>query len=330
MARTNKESSGMLNLPNAIVNEYVKPKNVLLASIGGGFDVFNAMAIYFTLGCHKINWHISSYSVDVGFKESEFVPITTFGPNDVYNPEGILAKWINRPPDLYRNYGPKNRPVSPIYKIGKIGPRPLAKAYRKLIDELKIDCIIMMDGGVDSLMIGNEVRKGTCTEEYVNFSALSDINIKKVLMSFGFGCEVEEQISHGRVLENMATLFKDNKVLGACALTRDEADFANYNCAYQYAVEYFPNHKHSHIHPRIIKAIRGEFGYQDFGGNTIMKSNKLVFLSPLMAIMWFFDGDAVIENNQLVPMMKNYDTFYDALALVQSAASVRDHQPIPY
>jgi hypothetical protein len=319
----------MLNLPNAIVNEHIKPKNVLLAAVGGGFDVFNAMTLDFTLACHGIHRHISSYSVDVGFKESQFVPITGVGEKDVYNPEGILASWLNRGPGLY-DRRPKPNPPIPIYKIGKVGPRPLREAYKKLIDKLEIDMIIMMDGGVDSLMIGNEVRKGTVAEEYVNFAALSEIDIKKVLMSFGFGCEQEEQISHGRVLENMAKLFEQNKVLGACALTRDEADFANYNCSYQYVVDHFPDHKKSHIHPRIIRSIQGDFGWNEFGEKTIMKSNKPVFLSPLMAIMWFFDGDAVIRNNLLVPAMKDYDTFYDALGLVQSAANVRDHQPIPY
>ncbi len=319
----------MLNLPHAIVNEYTKPKNVLLAAIGGGFDVFNAMTIMHTLACHNIKWHISSYSVDVKYKEMEFTPVYEFGEKDVYNPEGILASYLNRPPGLY-DFGQQVRPRVAIHKIGKIGPRPLSKAYKELIEVLNIDTIIMMDGGVDSLTVGNEVRKGTCAEEYVNFAALAEIPIKKVLMSFGFGCEGEEQISHGRILENMAKLFEDNKVLGACALTRDHADFANYNCAINYALTRFPDHKVSHIHPRIIKAIKGEFGFTNFEGDTIMKSNKPVFLSPLMSILWFFDGDAVIANNQLVPMMKNYDTFYDCLGLVQAAAGVRDHQPIPY
>ena len=320
----------LLNLPIYLDQS----QNILLASVGGGFDVFNSMAMTHTLSCLNKNWHISSYSVDSTFRAGEFVPITEFGPNDTYNPEGILANWINKRPGygLYgHGYGSEGKlPERPIWKIGKVGPRPLAEAYKKLISKLNIDTIIMMDGGVDSLMIGNETRKGTVTEEYINFAALADNPIKKHLMSFGFGCEVEEEISHYRVLENMASLLANNKFEGTCALNRDLADFANYNCAYQHVVERYPNHKKSHIHPRIIRAIQGEFGYKNIEGETIMKSNKPVFISPLMAVMWWFNGDAVIAQNQLVPMLKNYTTFYEAVELVRMAPNTRDNQPIPY
>ena len=313
----------LLNLPI-----YLKPNsNILIAAVGGGFDVFNAMALTHTLSFLGHNWHISSYSVDATFRAGEFVPVTEFAATDKYNPEGILASWLNRGPGLYNI---PQGPTRTIWKIGKVGPIPLAAAYKKLIAKLNIDVIIMVDGGVDSLMVGNELRKGTVTEEYINFSALVDIPIKKYLMSFGFGCEVEEEISHYRVLENMSVLLNESKLCGACALVRDMEDFANYNCAYNYVETHFPKHKKSHIHPRIIRAINGEFGYKTLDENTIMHTKKPVFLSPLMTIMWWFDGDAVIAKNQLVPMMKNCVMFCDSLALVNMASKIRDNQPIPY
>jgi len=44
----------------------------------------------------------------------------------------------------------------PIYCFMRAGVRPLVEAYRALIDLLHLDCIILVDGGTDSLMRGND------------------------------------------------------------------------------------------------------------------------------------------------------------------------------
>lgn len=49
----------------------------------------------------------------------------------------------------------------------KIGVGALRESYQAVVDELRIDTIILADGGTDSLMCGNEEELGTPTEDMV-------------------------------------------------------------------------------------------------------------------------------------------------------------------
>ena len=145
----------------------------------------------------------------------------------------------------------------------------------------------------------------------------------------GFGCEREEEISHYRVLENMAALTKKGYFLGTCALTPHSNEFQYYKDTYN-IVEKYPEHKRSHIHPRIISAVEGNFGEKLVSQNTIMQNNKTVLISPLMSIMWFFDGDGVIKSNTILSSLKDHSTFLETIVMLRSAPQERDNKPIPY
>jgi hypothetical protein len=178
-------------------------------------------------------------------------------------------------------------------------------------------------------MQGNEVRKGTIAEEFVNYAALMDIPVKKTLCTMGFGCEREEEISHYRALENISALAAKGYFYGTCALTPQSPEYQEYKKAYS-ILEKYPHHKKSHIHPRIMAAVEGKFGEVATKENTLMQDVKSVLISPLMSIMWFFDGDGVIKSNCILPALRNCNSFLEVIMMLRDSPQERDNRVIPY
>ena len=100
--------------------------------------------------------------------------------------------------------------------------------------------IILVDGGTDSLMRGDEESLGTPHEDFVNIAAVHSIQplpnqppIHKYLTCLGFGIDRFVQIylrfshrsfhgvNHALFLENVAQLIKDGAFLGTFSLLRE-------------------------------------------------------------------------------------------------------------
>lgn len=301
----------MLNMPVMMTGE-----NILLCGIGGGFDIYGTLPIYYTLTQNGLGNVCSLHS-------HQFVKLSPYVVDEngdysgfSYMPEAHLAKFL------------KQR----IYIDGRIGVVELRQRYQDLVSKLYIDRIIMVDGGVDSLMVGDEQHKGTIVEEYIAFAALKHVHTRyqKILVNIGFGCEAEEKISHYRVLENMAELIRGGAFIGSCSLTKDMQSFKFYRSAYEH-MACVPNHIKSHIHPRIIPSIEGEFGETKGSNETTMKSCASVLLSPLMGVMWFFDADKVIRKNRIVTALEDHKTFAESVYTVNTLATrTRENKTIPY
>jgi hypothetical protein len=297
----------MLNLPIKVLGD-----NILLCGIGGGFDIYGTLPLYHTLTRMGKKCYLHSHQIAPLLPTFVDAEGSYVGPT--FLPEGPLAKYLRQP----------------IYIDGRIGPKPLRNSYEKIIKHHNIHEVIMIDCGVDSLMKGDEEYQGTVGEEFIAFAAWKGIPVKKTIVNFGFGCEVEEKISHYRVLENIAELIRDDAFLGSCSLTKHMKSFEFYRDAYDH-VSTIPNHKKSHIHPRLIPAVEGSFGLQTLEHETVMSSGVSALLSPLMGIMWFFDGDTIIENNQVVPLLENHINFAESIMTIQQTLrKTRKSQPIPY
>ena len=108
---------------------------------------------------------------------------------------------------------------------------PLRANYQQLVEHLKIDTILLIDGGIDSLARGTEAEPGTFIEDTVSMAAIADLSpsITQILACIGFGAERE--ITHTHILENMADLMQRGAFLGACALSKTMAEYQAYEDA---------------------------------------------------------------------------------------------------
>ena len=99
----------------------------------------------------------------------------------------------------------------------------------KLLKEHDIDTIVLVDGGVDSLMRGDEEGCGTIFQDTISVGVVNLLDVPtKILACVGFGTETEEGVCHYRTLENIAGLTKNGGFLGACCLTANMAAFKYY------------------------------------------------------------------------------------------------------
>lgn len=316
-----------LNLP--FLDLLANSDRILIAGAGGGFDFLGGVPIYLTLKAMGKTVHLANYSfVPLGLAsiagDSEVLiddlligakPTVRF-END-YASEHHFAEWYKTTFD---------EDIT-VWMFADTGVVKLKQAYATLIDHLGgIDVLILMDGGVDSLMRGDEVGAGTLVEDSITLAAIKDLDIKhKILGCIGFGTEIEEEVSHYDALQNMADFIRAGGFLGCCALTKDMPVFQHYAAAGRH-IWAKPNHYTSHIHTRIIPAVEGEFGdyhmYPD-------KRQINLFISPLMTVYWFFNAETVIQHNQLVPLIGETQTKREVLEIVLPVVPTRPIRKLP-
>lgn len=300
-----------LNLP--ILDLLESCQRILIAGAGGGFDVYLGLPLYFTLVEQGKSVHLASYSFcpleeakTLSSQPQEVLPRQVLGVSgDVllpfpYFPEGYLAQWFKE----------EEENAIPIWMFADTGVIPLVESYRALIEHLGgIDAVILVDGGVDSLMRGDEIAPGSLLEDTISLTALSQIELPvKILATAGFGTEVEEAVCHALALENMAALAKAGAFYGSCALTPQMPAFQKYEaaCLYTWSQRH---HQNSHISTRVIPAVRGEFG--DY--HLFPPGKQELFISPLMALYWFYDATQVSAHSLLTEALRDSHTRHEAL-----------------
>ena len=307
-----RKSLMKLNLP--ILEQLENSQNILIAGAGGGFDIYLGLPIYFTLHEMGKTVHLANYSFsDFDLSERLMSETEKLLENALlgvrgelklpfpYFPEGYLAQWFKE----------EQGEALTVWMFKKTGAAPLVLAYTKLIEHLGIDAIVLVDGGVDSLMRGDEIAPGTLLEDSITLAAVDMVDVPlKILVCGGFGSEVEESVSHYHALENIAALAKEGAFWGSCALTPQMEAFQFYESACRYAWER-PDHHKSHISTRVIPAVHGEFGnHHMYPPNT-----PAIFVSPIMSLYWFFDAHAVIQRNLIIDLLKPTNTTDEAFRL---------------
>jgi hypothetical protein len=295
----------VFNLP--ILDQLADSRSILISGIGGGFDVFCGLPLYFHLRERGYQVHLANYSFsDVesftgGIRLTDtLVGVTAdFQERVIYFPELYLARWFQA----------TREEAVPIWVFHKTGVQPLRANYQRLIEHLQVDTLLLVDGGIDSLARGDEAEPGTFIEDTVSLAALAALPIptKQILACVGFGAERE--VTHAHILENMADLARRDAFLGACALTKTMPEYR----AYEDAVSMVHEQKYqdpSVINASIVSAVRGEYGDYHLVEKT--RGSRL-WISPLMTLYWFYDAPAVVAQHAVLPALRESVTFSDAI-----------------
>jgi hypothetical protein len=326
-----------LNLP---VNHLLDAsQNILIAGAGGGFDIYAGLPLYFQLRSQGKNVHLANYSfVDFTFAKMagtviQEIPTLLIGAQGkmrgpvAYYPEGYLAEWFL----IYEGRD------EIIWMFDNPAVEPLKMSYKHLVKKLNIDTLILVDGGVDSLMRGDEQAPGSLLEDTISLVAIEDLDVPtKLLVTIGFGTEVEEGVCHHHALENIAALTKAGAFYGTCSLLPHMEGFDKFEAACRYAWDTqatdpeFLRRSRSHISTRIIPAARGEFGdYRMYQDERVRR-----FISPLMNIYWFFDAMKVLDASQTASVLRGSLTKDDARStLLMWLIENKDKRPrvtLPY
>ena len=288
-----------MNLP--FFSELDGARSILIAGAGGGFDVFCGLPLYTALKRAGRTVHLANLSSGaLGFCDAENpVPglwrITSTTAATKYFPEMHLSAWLSK------HYG-----ETPIFAVAPEGARPVIQAYQWLTRTLQLDAIVLVDGGTDSLMRGDEAGLATPEGDAVSLLAAHALDSvpRKLLVCLGFGIDAHGGVCHAHFLENVAALTAEDAYLGAWSLVRGSEEFQLYRDACEFTFARLPNLP-SIVNSSILAAVGGSFG--DVHPTKRTEGSKL-FLNPLMGIYWSFRLDGVARRNLYLDRIRQTET----------------------
>lgn len=299
-----------LNLP--IIDKLAKCKNILIVGMGGAFDVVCSLPIYFELKQQGYNVHLANFSFSNIFGLEDSIQLT----ETLVGVSTEQKKWAQHYPELYliEWFKEKRQEIFTLWCFQKTGARSLLENYRVLVNHLSIDGILLIDNGYDSIMRGNEGITSTQVESTISLFAvnqLTDISTR-ILTCTGIGAKRNAISPY--IMENVAKFTRAGGCFGTCSLLPQMAVFQNFENAVSY-MQNKPLHDPGVISSPMISAVRGEYG--DYPSSKKKKENYL-WISPLMAIYWFFDVELVSKNNLFINQLQDTDTFMEALEMFQT------------
>jgi hypothetical protein len=307
----------MLNLPFFTALE--PARRVLLVGAGGGFDVFCGLPLYFALrGAGKdvflANLSFTHLQDTTGRRLTPaLVEVTadSEGPRYInYFPEGYLCGW-------FREQGEE---VS-VYCFERTGVVPLRQAYERLVEWLEIDTLLLIDGGTDSLMRGDEDGLGTPHEDIASLAATRHLDLpRKLLACLGFGIDHYHDVCHYRFLEAVAELSRAGAYLGAFSLTADMPEVRRYLDACRAVWAAMPRHP-SIVNTSIVSAIEGRYG--DYHATDRTAGSEL-WINPLMALYWCFQLEPVADRVLYLDRLMDTQSFDEVGAVIMQWLALRE------
>jgi hypothetical protein len=310
-------------LTQPIVSALAGRRRVLLAGCGGGYDIMGALPLIHELRERDVEVHLASLSfcylngLDGARQDPDhpnlYAVDATAASELKYCPEAWLADFLDR----------RFAPGHVVHCFEKTGVVPLANAYRGLVKRLGIDAIVLIDGGVDALLRGDERSLGTPSEDLTSLAAVATLDVPtKILACVGLGAEMRDGISHADAFERIASLTARGAYLGAGSLVPGTGAGQLYLDAVDHVFAHQADLKRSHVHAVVSAACRGEFGAR----------GPHVWLSPLLNMVWFFDADVVASDHLFLPALADTMTIWDVVARIEgirSSLRIRDFNPIP-
>jgi hypothetical protein len=291
--------------------EIQNAQRILLAGAGGGFDIYCGLPLYFDLlemgkEVYLANLSFADIHGSTGKPLNDFmveVTATTRG-KESYFPELHLARWL-------ANHGAQTS----IYAFDTTGVEPLKAGYETLIEKLNLDAIVLIDGGTDSLMRGDEADLGTPQEDAASIAAVSFLEapVTKYLVCLGFGVDTHHGVAHYEVLQAIADLTHSGDYLGAWSLTPDMPSVTHYREAFEYASQKMPAHP-SIVSASVLDGIYGEFG--NFH-RTERTAGSELFINPLMGLYWAFNLEGIAKRNLYLEQIRNTQTYWELRSIIE-------------
>lgn len=294
-------------------------RSILLAGAGGGFDVYAALPLARALAAQGKEVHLANLSftdlteVDgwLALDVTRVTP-TSAGPSD-YFPERTLSRWL----------ATKGLPDH-VYALRRVGPRRLRAAYELLVEKLGLDAIVLVDGGTDILMRGDESGLGTPEEDMSSLSAVSSLEgLERLVVCLGFGIDSYHGVSHGLVLENLAALDRDGYYLGALSIPSASAEAKAYLEAVADAQASTPV-RPSIVNGQIAAALRGEFGNAAFTSRT---AGSELFVNPLMAMYFAVDLVGLAQSVGYLDRLAGLNSMYEVAEVIEYYREEVDRRP---
>ncbi|MEU6235801.1 DUF1152 domain-containing protein [Kitasatospora sp. NPDC047058] len=283
-----------------LITRLLSAERILIAGAGGGFDVYAGLPLALALRAAGKEVHLANLSfthlyglpADVWLEPD----VARIGPDtpgpEGYFPERTLARWLHR-----------HRMPDTVWAFPSVGVQPLRDAYRVLSGHLAVDAVLLVDGGTDILMRGDEAGLGTPEEDMASLGAVAGLTgvAERLVACLGFGVDSFHGVNHALVLENLAAIERAGGYLGAFSIPRDCREGVLYLDAVEHARAAFPEHP-SIVNGSVAAALRGEFGDVRFTDRT---RHSELFVNPLMTLYFGVTVEALAAENRYLELIEH-------------------------
>ncbi|MFD3463157.1 DUF1152 domain-containing protein [Nocardia fluminea] len=303
-------------LDTSVLIRLTDTERVLVVGAGGGFDLLSGLPIAFALReqgktvflanlTFTAATRTTARSVAPGLFE---VDAATEGQSG-YFPEKHVATWL-------ADHGYPDK----VFMIRKGGTASVRAAYAWLAHELDFDGIVLVDGGTDLLMTGDEAGLGTPVEDVTSLLAAAALDIPvKLAVCVGFGVDAFHGICHAHFLENVAALAKAGAYHGVFALMPGIPAVDAWLDVVSWVQRHTPG-RESIVSASITDAARGEFGDHHSLDRTRAVDAEL-FINPLMSMVWGFDLDAVAQRVRYRSHVEHAASPFEVAAAIEAFRS---------
>ncbi|MEO1441014.1 MAG: DUF1152 domain-containing protein [Chloroflexota bacterium] len=244
-------------------------------------------------------------------------------PPAYYCPEVHLCAYLD---EIYPESGPHS--IYACYARDFAVPQ-LMSFYQQLIAKHDIDAIVLIDGGSDSLMRGDEEGLGDPVEDAVSVTTVAQLDGLKsrLLISTGLGADRFNHVSDAATLRAIAELTEAGGFMGAISVEPQGEPLRFYRGCIEYI--YSRQQFRSVIAGMILASAEGYFG-----GAVVppLLEDRLkpdgFFLWPLTPMLWAFDVKAVAERSLIADWIKDRQTPQQcAIAIAHGRAEI-DIRPV--
>ena len=310
-----------------LITRLRRHERILIAGAGGGFDVYAGLPLYVALRTAGREVSLANLTfTTLGETDARYVAphlavatLETMGA-ERYFPERRLAEWLHE-----AGYPPS------VYAFEKVGVRPLRAAYEHLVRALDVTAVVLIDGGTDILMRGDEAGLGTPEEDMTSLAAVSRlVGVESFVASIGFGVDTYHGVCHSHVLESIAAIERDGGYLGAFAVTAAMPEGRAYLSAVSRAQAMTPG-RPSIVNGSIAAAIEGQFGDVRFTPRT---ADGELFINPLMSIYFCFELAALARRSLYLDQLEGTESIFEVSARIEAfrngMAATRPRRAIPH
>lgn len=303
-----------------LFDQLADAQHVLIAGMGGGFDVYCGLPLYAALldaGKRVTLANLTFAAVHTGRRITRALVEIDADPRHSapYAPEHHLCAFLQ---DALQ------RDDISVYCIQRDGAVHVQAAYQALIDRLGIDALVLVDGGTDSLMRGDEPGLGTPHEDMLSLAAADALDLPtKLVVALGFGIDRFHGVCHAYMLEAAADLTPSSGFLGAFSLLPHMPQAQLYLRAVDYANARTPGYA-SIVNNSIASALEGAYGDVHRTNRT---QGSALWINPLMALYWTFDLGALARRALYLDRIRATETFQQVIVLLEAYEGERPRKP---
>ena len=223
----------------------------------------------------------------------------------------------------------------PIYCFEKVGCVPLLEGYRAVVKHLDVDAVVLIDGGTDSLMKGDEAGLGTPEEDFVGIAAVDELDVeKKYLVCLGFGVDSFHGVCHAHAFEAVADFDPAGSVPRTHTFSAEGDAGSSTVC--RSSCGGFRCHAGCSKHrvASILSAIDGHYGDHHCTART---KGSVLWINPLMTLYWCFRLGPVARRIIYLDEIKRTQSMWDIVQAIDTfrenhekvRATIRSRTSIP-